>query len=119
MGTAASPRIALLAVAAACLAHVAAAVLFHAITWDDSAITLGFARTLALSGEIRPTLLSERVEGFSTPLWMAINAGAYAALRDSDALLVFAKTASLASISRTSFSSSRSSGPIARRLLPR
>jgi hypothetical protein len=96
MGKALSPRTALLAVAAACIAHVVASLLFHAITWDDSAITLGFARTFALSGEIRPTLLSDPVEGFSTPLWMAINAGAFAALRDPDALLVFAKAASLA-----------------------
>jgi hypothetical protein len=96
MGTAASPRIALLAVAAACLAHVAAALLFHPITWDDSAITLGFARTFAESGKISPTFLSDRVEGYSTPLWMLVNAGAYLALRDPGSLLLFAKTASLA-----------------------
>jgi hypothetical protein len=96
MGTALSPRIALLAVAAACIVHVVASLLFHSITWDDSAITLGFARTFALSGEIRPTPLSDRVEGFSTPLWMFVNAAAYAALKDSDSLLLFAKAASLA-----------------------
>ena len=37
--------------------------------WDDGAITLAFARTLAHSGRIALTPVSETVEGFSTPLW--------------------------------------------------
>ncbi len=37
--------------------------------WDDGAITLAFARTLAHSGKIALTPVSETVEGFSTPLW--------------------------------------------------
>jgi hypothetical protein len=43
-------------------------------TWDDSAITLGFARTLALTGRIEPTPGSGIVEGYSTTLWMLIMA---------------------------------------------
>jgi hypothetical protein len=45
---------------------------FWSITWDDSAITLGFARTLALTGRIEPTPGSGIVEGYSTTLWMLL-----------------------------------------------
>lgn len=37
--------------------------------WDDSAITLSFARTFALHGRIALTAASEQVEGFSSVLW--------------------------------------------------
>jgi len=43
-------------------------------TWDDSAITLGFARTFALTGRIEPTPGSGIVEGYSTTLWMFVMA---------------------------------------------
>ena len=43
-------------------------------TWDDSAITLGFARTFALTGRIEPTPGSGIVEGYSTTLWMLLMA---------------------------------------------
>jgi hypothetical protein len=39
-------------------------------TWDDSAITLAFAHTFVETGDIKPTPLSDRVEGYSTFLWM-------------------------------------------------
>ncbi|MCC7049460.1 MAG: hypothetical protein IT562_22315 [Alphaproteobacteria bacterium] len=77
-------------------AHVDAAGRFASIAWDDGAITLGFARTLARHGEIRPSLWSDRVEGYSTPLWMLINAGAYRVIQSPAGLLQFATSASLA-----------------------
>lgn len=43
-------------------------------TWDDSAITLGFSRNLVKYGDILPSQYSDRVEGYSTFLWMIINA---------------------------------------------
>ena len=45
---------------------------FWSITWDDSAITLGFARSFALTGRIEPTPGSGIVEGYSTTLWMLL-----------------------------------------------
>ena len=41
---------------------------FRALTWDDSAITLGFSRTFAMTGKIEPTAGSGIVEGYSTTL---------------------------------------------------
>ena len=43
-------------------------------TWDDSAITLSFSRNLIKYGDIIPSQFSDRVEGYSTFLWMIINA---------------------------------------------
>ena len=43
-------------------------------TWDDSGITLAFSRNLARYGDIFPTPLNGRVEGYSSFLWMALNA---------------------------------------------
>lgn len=43
-------------------------------TWDDSAITLAFSRNLVKYGDIIPSQFSDRVEGYSTFLWMLINA---------------------------------------------
>ncbi|NNL72872.1 MAG: hypothetical protein HKP29_05865 [Silicimonas sp.] len=40
--------------------------------WDDGAITVSFARTFALTGEFALTTISERVEGFSSLLYMAL-----------------------------------------------
>ena len=91
----ASSGLVLFAILVIATLHVCAALRFAGATWDDSAITLGFARSFALTGEIRPTPLSDRVEGYSTPLWMLINAAAYAVLRDPGSLLAFAKVASL------------------------
>ncbi|HNY13485.1 MAG TPA: glycosyltransferase family 39 protein [Candidatus Wallbacteria bacterium] len=42
-------------------------------TWDDSAITIAFSKTLAATGDIRPSAYSDRVEGYSSFLWMLIN----------------------------------------------
>ncbi|MGD8406890.1 MAG: hypothetical protein PVJ21_24740 [Anaerolineales bacterium] len=42
-------------------------------TWDDSAITLAFSRNLVKYGDIIPSQFSDRVEGYSTFLWMIIN----------------------------------------------
>jgi hypothetical protein len=47
---------------------------FWSRTWDDSAITLGFARTFVLGGRIEPTVGSGIVEGYSTTLWMLLMA---------------------------------------------
>jgi len=44
-------------------------------TWDDSGITLAFARNLAKYGDLVSTPLTGRVEGYSTFLWMILNAG--------------------------------------------
>lgn len=40
--------------------------------WDDGAITLAYARTFALTGDFALTTISERVEGFSSLLYMGI-----------------------------------------------
>lgn len=42
--------------------------------WDDGAITLAFARTLARHGRIALTAHSETVEGFSSLSWLLLNA---------------------------------------------
>lgn len=55
-------------------AHIVFAAMFWYTTWDDSAITLAHARTLALNGIIAPTPLSNPVEGYSTTLWMLLHA---------------------------------------------
>ncbi|HEY4048991.1 MAG TPA: hypothetical protein VGM27_19190 [Acidobacteriaceae bacterium] len=47
---------------------------FWSRTWDDCAITLGFARSFALGGKIEPTPGSGIVEGYSTTLWMLLMA---------------------------------------------
>jgi hypothetical protein len=43
-------------------------------TWDDSAITLAFSRNLVRYGDIIPSQFSDRVEGYSSFLWMLVNA---------------------------------------------
>lgn len=40
--------------------------------WDDGAITVAFARTFALTGDFALTTISERVEGFSSLLYMGL-----------------------------------------------
>ena len=63
-------------------------------TWDDSAITLAFSRNLAQYGDILSTPLNGRVEGYSSFLWMAINALFFKlGLEQNNAVLV-AKTLS-------------------------
>jgi len=42
--------------------------------WDDGAITLAFARTLARHGRVALTPRSEVVEGFSSVSWLLLNA---------------------------------------------
>jgi len=42
--------------------------------WDDGAITLAFARTLAGHGRVALTPRSEAVEGFSSVSWLLLNA---------------------------------------------
>lgn len=42
-------------------------------TWDDSGITLAFSKNLARFGDIFPTPLNSRLEGYSSFLWMALN----------------------------------------------
>lgn len=48
--------------------HVAAVILVGPYGWDDGAITVAFARSLSVGGEMALTLASERVEGSSTLL---------------------------------------------------
>jgi hypothetical protein len=61
-------------VAVAFLAQIVIAWRFRYLTWDDSAITLGFSRTFALTGRIEPTPGSGIVEGYSTTMWMLLMA---------------------------------------------
>jgi hypothetical protein len=79
----------------ALIAQVAIALRFWAITWDDSAITLGFARTFAFTGRIEPTPGSGIVEGYSTTLWMLLMAAAARLFASPSALLTFAKLSTL------------------------
>ena len=64
--------------------------------WDDMAITLGFARTLADAGMVAPTPLSDPVEGTSSLLWTALNAALYKLHGDPDGLFTQAKLLSIA-----------------------
>jgi hypothetical protein len=77
------------------LAQIAVAWRFWALTWDDSAITLGFARTFAHTGRIEPTPGSGIVEGYSTTLWMLLMAAAAKVISSPVALLTFAKISTL------------------------
>lgn len=77
------------------LAQIFVAWRFWAITWDDSAITLGFARTFAQTGRIEPTPGSGIVEGYSTTLWMLLMAAAAKLISTPVALLAFAKISTL------------------------
>jgi hypothetical protein len=79
----------------ALIIQIAVALRFWAITWDDSAITLGFARTFALTGRIEPTPGSGIVEGYSTTLWMLLMAAAAKLLSSPSALLTLAKLSTL------------------------
>ena len=81
--------------AIALLSQIIVAWRFWALTWDDSAITLGFARTFALTGRIEPTPGSGIVEGYSTTLWMLLMAIAAKFAVTPSALLVVAKISTL------------------------
>ena len=70
-------------------------VVFWSRTWDDSAITLGFARTFALGGKIEPTIGSGIVEGYSTTLWMLLMAAAAKISSDPHLLLGVAKVSTI------------------------
>jgi len=95
----ASPVLALWAsrglVVLALLAQIFIAFRFWALTWDDSAITLGFSRTFAHTGRIEPTPGSGIVEGYSTTLWMLLMAAAAKVISSPFALLAFAKISTL------------------------
>lgn len=62
------------AVFLAALLYTVTSALWWDRSWDDMAITLGFARTFAETGLLAPTPLSDSVEGTSSLLWMLINA---------------------------------------------
>ena len=81
--------------AVALLSQIIVAWRFWHLTWDDSAITLGFARTFALTGKIEPTPGSGIVEGYSTTLWMLLMAIAAKFAVTPSALLVIAKISTL------------------------
>jgi hypothetical protein len=68
---------------------------FWHVSWDDSAITLGFARTFALTGRIEPTPGSGIVEGYSTTLWMLLMTAAAKFFVSPSALLAAAKISTL------------------------
>lgn len=63
-------------------------------TWDDSAITLAFSRNLVKYGDIIPSQFSDRVEGYSTFLWMMINALYFLAGMGEDMVITVAKVTS-------------------------
>lgn len=76
-------------------AQVVVAWRYWNLTWDDSAITLGFARTFAFTGRIEPTPGSGIVEGYSTTLWMLLMAAVARLAGSAAALLAFAKICTL------------------------
>lgn len=82
-------------VALAFVAQIVVAFRFWHLTWDDSAITLGFARTFASTGRIEPTPGSGIVEGYSTTLWMLLMAAAAKLVASPSALLATAKISTL------------------------
>jgi hypothetical protein len=82
-------------VAIAFVAQIIVAWRFWALTWDDSAITLGFARTFAHTGRIEPTPGSGIVEGYSTTLWMLLMAAVAKFVTSPATLLVIAKISTL------------------------
>jgi hypothetical protein len=65
-------------------------------TWDDSAITLAFARNLIRYGDIIASQYGDRVEGSSSMLWMLINALWFAFGFSQDSVLTAAKLLSTA-----------------------
>ena len=77
------------------LAQVFVAWRFRELTWDDSAITLGFSRTFAYTGRIEPTPGSGIVEGYSTTLWMLLMAAVAKVISSPVWLLAFAKISTL------------------------
>jgi hypothetical protein len=79
----------------ALIAQIFVAWRFWSLTWDDSAITLGFARTFAFTGKIEPTPGSGIVEGYSTTLWMLLMAAAAKVITTPTALLALAKISTL------------------------
>ena len=64
-------------------------------TWDDSAITIAFSKTLALTGDIRPSVYSDRVEGYSSFLWMMLNCLFFKAGAGENTALLLSKTLAL------------------------
>ena len=78
-------------VAIALVAQIIVAWRFWSLTWDDSAITLAFARTFAMTGRIEPTPGSGIVEGYSTTLWMLLMAAVAKFVASPTALLAIAK----------------------------
>jgi hypothetical protein len=79
----------------ALLAQIFVAWRFWSLTWDDSAITLGFSRTFAFTGKIEPTPGSGIVEGYSTTLWMLLMAAAAKVITAPTVLLALAKISTL------------------------
>jgi hypothetical protein len=65
-------------------------------TWDDSAITLAFARNLVRYGDIIASQYGDRVEGSSSMLWMLIHAFWFTRGFSPDSVLVAAKLLSTA-----------------------
>ncbi len=95
LGSSLALRASRVLVVLALLAQIFVAWRFWALTWDDSAITLGFSRTFASTGRIEPTPGSGIVEGYSTTLWMLLMAAAAKVIASPAALLAFAKISTL------------------------
>jgi hypothetical protein len=66
--------------------------------WDDGAITVAFARTLARHGRVALTPGSEMVEGFSSVSWLVLNALAALARLSYHAALTISQLLSVLSI---------------------
>lgn len=64
------------------------------ITWDDSGITLAFSRNFAKYGNIIPSQYSDRVEGYSTFLWMIIHSIYFLIGLSEETVLFIAKLSS-------------------------
>jgi hypothetical protein len=82
-------------VAISFISQIVVAWRYWSLTWDDSAITLGFARTFALTGRIEPTPGSGIVEGYSTTLWMLLMTVAAKFATTPAALIAVAKISTL------------------------
>ena len=70
-------------------------VLGWSYTWDDSAITMAFSKNFAQHGEIKPSVYSDRVEGYSTFLWMVLLSWFFRSGCSPDTVLSLAKSITL------------------------
>lgn len=86
------PFILLLAIT---IVHMILSIYYRDETWDDSAITLGFAKNIIEHQDFIPGQYSDRCEGSSAFLWVLINAAIYSLVKSPATLLTAAKTSSI------------------------